>query len=870
MSKLNPHIAPPAFASRLLRWFCHSDFHEELAGDLEENFLKNTEIYGLKKAKRKYTIEVLGLLRPSVIKKVRLFNYQNNTAMFKNYTLVAFRNLSRNRLFSAINILGLAMSMAVALLAIVFVTEIYSFDEFHKNKDRIYRVNNIVIKPDGELSVPYASTSLLAAQKIREQVPGIEKVASFFKGFYGDLKTENETYSIEGYFASKEFFEVFTFPMVQGNPETALTEPYSLVLTESTAIKMFNSTDVLGKTLLRRKTPYTITAVVKDPPRNSHLRFDVLGAQSTLASETRNSVLTDWNSMWSSYAYLLVSENRNLEQIQASIDQIAKEENAKSQSLNAKLRIERMSDIFPGEDRWNEVGTVMPNQRLSAMIILALIVIFSACFNYANLSIARSLKRAKEIGVRKVVGAKQGQIFTQFITESILVSLISLILAFFLFRLIRPEFLSLDFYISRTTTLELTTSTYFYFFLFTVLIGFLAGCIPALVMTNFKPISIMKGIANMKVSEGINIRKILIGIQFVLSMGFAILVTLTYKQYQFALNFDLGYETEAILNVELQGNDFDIVKSAFIQIPEIEGISGSAFMPSTGSTNSDHAKIESKADSVVVYSIRINEDYIQNLKHEILAGGPINDDLQKKQMIVNEAFLKQFELGSPIDAIGQIVDYYNENREIVGVIEDFHYGTIYNDIQPFAFIQSEGYLNYTNLKIRSKDMNSTMAKIANAWNSIDSNHDLQASFFDEDIERTYKDLSSSMKTYGLLSIVAISISILGLLGMAVYTAEARLKELTIRKVLGASVQSLVSLLSKNFVIIFIVSAAVAIPTSYYLFKNTIAQNMEYTINIGFWELGSGAILVITTALLTISSQAIKAAKANPSESLRSE
>lgn len=870
---MNNH--PPKYFTRLLAWFCHDDFYEELQGDLEERFYSNIQEYGHRKARTQYRMEILKLIRPSVMKKFKVHsdNYRsknNHIAMFKNFTLVAWRNLSRNRLFSAINIFGLAMSMAVGLITIAFVSEVNSFDKFHENKDRIYRVNNIVIRNDGEMSIPYASTSLLAAQRIREQVPGIDKVASFYKGFYGDLKTEDETFNVQGFFASPEFFDVFTFPLVQGNPKTALVEPNSLVLTESMALKIFNSTDILGRTLIRREKPYTVTAVAKDPPKNSHLQFDVLGSQSTLNTESSDYILTNWSSMWSSYAYLLLSENHNLEQIQASIDQLVEVENSKSSALNAKLRIERMADVFPGEDRWNEVGTVMPKQRLSAMIILALIVIFSACFNYANLSVARSLKRAKEIGVRKVVGAKQTQIFFQFIAESILVSVISLVLAFFLFRLIRPEFLSLDFYISRTTTLELTTNTYLYFLLFTVLIGLLAGSIPALLMTKFKPVSIIKGVTNMRITGGMNIRKALIGVQFILSIGFAVLVTLTYKQYQFALNFDLGYDTEAILNVELQGNDFEIVKSAFSQIPEIENISGSAFLPSTGNLNSDHAKLKSTLDSAVVYSMRVNEDYIPNLDHELIAGNQLNDELQKNQMIVNEEFVKKFNLGSPENAIGKTFDFYQVEREVVGVVKDFHYGTIYDDIQPFSFIQHENNLYLTNLKIKSSDLTSTLQKISDAWAGIDKEHDLKASFYHEDIERTYQDISSSLKTFGLLAIVAITISILGLLGMAVYTAESKIKELTIRKVLGASVYNLLTLLSKNFILLVIISSAIAVPFALYIFRTTLINNMEYSIEIGFWELANGALLVLFIAVITIGSQAAKAARTNPAENLRNE
>ncbi|WP_305982059.1 ABC transporter permease [Roseivirga thermotolerans] len=861
---------PPKYFTRLLTWFCHDDFYEELQGDLEEKFYSNIQQYGQRKARTQYRLEVLKLLRPSVAKKLRVQTQNNNIAMFKNYTLVAFRNLSRNRLFSAINIFGLAMSMAVGLLAIAFVNEIYSFDQFHENKDRIYRINNVRTFLDNAPQA-YASTSLLTADRIRAEVPGVERVSGMFKGFSGDLATGENNYSFQGYYTDEEFLRIFSFPVLQGDPKSALKEPYSIVLTQTLAEKIYGSTDVLGQTLERNGKEYTITAVLKELPKNTHFHFEALASLSSLRNNEQTTYLFNWSTMWSSYAYVLMQENANMSAFEQSLNQIASQENAKMEQQSIALTYERLNDIFPGDGKYNQVWTVVPKSNVNSMIILALIVIVSACFNYANLSIARSLKRAKEIGVRKVVGAKKSQVFTQFITESVLVSLLALVLAFFLFRLIRPEFLSLNYYISRTTTLELTTTTYICFVLFAIFIGFLAGTTPALIMTRLKPVSIIKGVSNMKIGGGINIRKVLIGIQFILSIGFAVLVSLAYKQYQYALNFDLGYNTEAILNVELQGNDYEIVKAAFSQIPEIESISGSAFLLSTGSTNSDYAKLPEASDSVVVYSMRVTENYTSTLGHQLVAGREITSQLKTKQMIVNEQFVEKFGFKNPEEIIGKTFYYYNDHRMVVGVIKDFHYGTIYNDIQPFAFIQpEENQLYLTNLKLKSADLPATLEKIDDAWSEIDTHHELQASFYSEDIERTYQTLSSSMKTYGLLAIIAIGISLLGLLGMAVYTAESKIKELTIRKVLGAGFYHLVALLSRSYIWILVIASAIGIPIAVYIFKTTIANNIQYTISIGFWELAGGALMVLTVAILTIGSQATKAALTNPAENLRNE
>jgi len=862
---------PPQFYQRLFRWFCKGEIYAELEGDLEEEFHLHTQQYGLKRARSIYRKEVIKMLRPSVVRAFRSRLYPSNqTAMIKNYALVALRNLQRNKLFSAINIVGLSVSMAVALITIAFITEVNSYDSFHENSDRIWRVNNYRLQENGE-STAYATSSILAGQMLRDDFPGIGKVASVYNSLNGDVKKGAETHPVRGYFVSPEFLEVFTFPLLYGNPETALKEPYSLVVTETVALRIFNRKDVVGEVVERYERPYQITGVLKDIPSNSHMKFQALASLSTYqATERGRQSTSDWNNMWSSYVYLLLPEGTTAETAQVWLDQLSAQEKGKGHRFDIDIKMESLASIFPGDGKYNQIYTVMPRENVTSMIILTLIVVFSACFNYANLSIARSLKRAKEIGVRKVVGAAKSQIFVQFIAEAILVSLLSLGLAYLLFRVIRPEFLELNFYISRTVSLDLSTNIYLQFFLFAIVIGFLAGMFPALLMTRLKPVRILKGVASLGTNRKFSIRKVLIGMQFTLSMGFAILVTLAYKQYKFALNFDLGYTTENILNVQMQDNDPELIKSALESVPEVLGISLSSMVPSTGGLNSDDARLLMGRDSITTYSIMIDDNYLENMGHELLTGQNFNSDLVTDQMIVNEQFIEKMGLPSNEEALGTRVSYYRDTFRIVGVVKDFHYGTVYNEVKPFSFLQRTNNFYYANLKVASNDMVATMNKLSNAWETVDTDHDFEASFFAEDIERTYNALSSSMKTYGMLAIVAISISILGLLGMAAYAAEARIKELTIRKVLGATAYNLLILLSKNFFFIILISAGIAIPLSMQLFKTRVIQDMEYSIDVGFWELSSGALLVIFIALATIGSQARKAAKANPAETLRNE
>lgn len=860
----------PEFWTKLFKWVCNDSFYEELQGDLEERFYINTEKKGIQRARGIYRSEITKMLRPSVIRKLK-YQKLNNTAMLKNYTLITIRSLARNKLFSAINIFGLGISMAIALLTIAFVSEIDGYDTFHENKDRIYRITNDIVPSNGE-TYSYASTSLLTGEKARTDLAGVEKVVSIYKGFYGDLSNEDNMFYTEGFFASEEFFDVFSFGVLHGNLETALKNPFSIVLTAETAMKIFGKTDAVGEVLKKSDQQYTVTAVLEDVPNNSHIKFEAIGSMSSMKSldSYKKGYFDNWHNMWSAHVYLLLPDQFDLNTLQVQIDAMAKEENAKNTGEDEELVLsaEAMLDIFPGDDKYNQFGTVMPKEKVNRMVILTLVVMFCACFNYANLTIARSLKRAKEIGVRKVVGAKKGQIFIQFIAEAVFVSLLSLLVAFVIFSIIKPEFLALDFYTSRTTTLDLTMADYLMFTTFAILIGVIAGLIPAIMMTKFHPIAIMKGISKMKNSKGFGLRNVLVGVQFALSMGFAVLVTLAYQQYKFALNFDLGYTTENILNVPMQGNDPDLVMNTLSQVAEVQFASKSSVIPSTGSLNSNRGKLGQ--DSVSIYVNTIDEHYLDNLEHELLAGENFRNDGRKDQMIVNEQLVKFFHFESNEEALGAKVKFYNQERVITGVVKDFHYGTIYNELEPFAFVRNQGDFRYVNLKVKSNDLVATMRKLEEAWDALDKDHEFNATFFQEDIERTYSEISSSLKTYGLLSIIAISVSILGLLGMAVYAAESRIKELTIRKVLGATVSNILILLSKNFAIIFLIAAGVAIPLSLYVYRTTMLEDVEFTKEIQIWEPGTGALAVMVIAMLTIGFQALKAAKSNPAESLRNE
>ncbi|WP_421877030.1 ABC transporter permease [Marinoscillum sp.] len=859
---------PPQFLTKILRSLCKDQFYEELQGDLEERFFRDIKSKGLKNARRRYNMEMIKLLRPSVIKSPKIPLPMNHFSILQNYLIVALRNIKRQKLFSAINVIGLAISMAVGLITISFITEMENYDSFHEKADRIYRVTTTRTNHLDQ-SNEYASTSLLVGEKLADDYGGVEEIVQINKGMWGDLEHDEKMYKISGHYVSSNYLSVFSFPLIAGNPETALKEPNTILLTEDLADKIFGTVDVIGQTLKFKEETYTITAVIRNLPKASHIQFDALASLSTLQNDKETAYHWEWNTMWSSYIYLLFPEDIKIETVQSHLDAISKEENDKVSTFSMHLNLESMADIFPGDGKFNEIGITMTRSYIQQIVLLSIIVLFSACFNYANLSIARSLKRAKEIGIRKVIGARKRQLFNQFILEAVLVSLFSLVIAVGLFVIIRPYFIDLTYSTRRTATLALTPEVVAYFVAFAVVIGILAGMIPSSIMARFKPVSILKGIS-IKGDRGMSLRKVMVAVQFILSIGLATLVYLTEKQYQFALNYDLGFNTENILNIEVQGNDAKLLKSALSQLPEVSAISESSVIPSIGNTNSDHARLLDQPDSFPTYSNYVDPTYLDNLGHQLVAGTNFTPGGPNDQMIVNEHFVKKFGINNPEDAIGKRVHYYSANKTIIGVVRDFNYGTIYNKIDPFAFLyHADRTPWHLNLKIQSTDMVSTLDKIDAIWRDIDSNHELEARFYDQQIQDYYQHLQAKTKMYGMLAFIAISISLLGMLGMVVYTTELKMKELTIRKVLGAELKNLIVIISRNFSWIFLIATIVAIPASYYLYLD-LTESMVHKMDLNPLELIIGAVPILIIGCLIVLAQTVKASRTNPAKTLRDE
>lgn len=876
MSKKSVH--PPRWANKLLEWYCRPEMLEDLQGDLYEYFEKNIKNKGARRARLTYGLDVIKFFKPYTVKKLEILDQLTQITMFKNYFKTSIRSIGRNKLFSAINVFGLAVSMSVCLLMITLFTEVRNYDQFHSDVNNLYRINNFQQYMDRD-TYRYASTSLALGNKMKEDVPGIESITLLRRGIGGDATVGDNIFPVDAMYADEQFFDVLTFKVIRGNKSTALLEPNSIVLTDETAKKLFGDNDPLDQNLKLGNDEYKVTAVIEKPPFNSHMKFQALVSLSTFVQkmEANPDDNTNWNkfsNMWQTYIYFRPADGVSTDDIQSRLDLICKEENEKLAHTTITTTIEPVAKIMTGPSNMsNQLGSSMGSEVLLVLAGLSLIVILSAGFNYTNLSIARSLRRSKEVGVRKVVGAKRSQIFNQFIVEATMISLASLIIATFLFYLIKPLFLSINPEIQSILKLELGIEQVIYFLLFAIAVGFLAGFLPALFLSKLKAISILKTNSGSKLFSKIALRKSLLVVQFTLSLVFIIAATIANRQFQYALNYDLGFTTDNVFNVQLEGNDPAETATIFERIPEVQAVSKSAFVLSVGSTWGTQMFSEDKMDSATVYFLSVDHNYLPMMNHKLLAGSnfPAKDKVENEESIIlNETALKKFRLGTPEEAVGKIVEFDDKDLMISGVVADFNNQTLGAEIRSFAFRHQPQEAGVLNLKLATTDVVATREKIKAAWEEYDQIHDFNASFYEDRIEEAYAMFSVLFKIVGFLAFLTICIATLGLLGMGVYTAETRLKEISIRKVLGATEQSLVKLLSKSFMFLLVIAAAIAIPIAYFLFDSVILADRAQRAPIGLFELTIGVFIIFTIGFFTIGSQTYKAAKANPANTLRNE
>jgi putative ABC transport system permease protein len=808
--------------------------------------------------------------------------------MIKNYFKIAWRNLLRYKGFSFINILGLAIGLACCILVTLFIKDELSYDRYNKNAGDIYRVVKDFVNDDGS-RLPDATTPPAIGPAIQKEIPEIEQVVRFMPGWGGKFYVRNgEKRFIETnlYRADSSIFDVFTFQFLQGDPNTALKAPDAIVLTESMAKKYFGNENPINKILeVDAWGPRMVTAVIKDIPENSHFDIDLL---MPLRFRRPDGTLRDINSNWGWYNYYTYIKLKPGSRI-ADVDKRIREIFKKNQPENENyFYSQALTDIHLTSNLKWELKANSDKSYIYIFGTVALFVLIIAGINYVNLTTARSSLRAREIGIRKVSGAVRGALIRQFLIESILISLLAAIVALILAQLLLPT-------INNITGKNLSLfpqGNYLILLLivgFAILLGAIAGFYPALFLSSFEPIRILKG-EKLSGFRGFSLRKILVVTQFTISIALIIGTIIIIQQINFVQTAKLGLNKDHVMMINdvgyLDRSQRQKLKNDLLQIPGVKTIAtADGVIGGINWTNDLRAK--GVQNGVLVNFLDVDDSYKDALNLEMKEGrffsraflsDTLNDGMPGTTerdgggVVLNETAVKDLRVPSPF--IGQQLVFNTENDttwyvKVIGIIKDFHFTSMKNQIKPFAFFWEPGRVDNFTVKLDGADMQGKISKIKSIWDRNITTRPFQYSFLDETYARQYKAEMNFKTIFFYITFIAIFIACLGLFGLSSFITEQRAKEIGIRKVLGASVSGIVGLLSKDFVKLIIIAAVIAFPVAWWA-MNKWLQDFVYRINIGWWVFAAAAIVAVVIAFLTISSQAIKAAIGNPVKSLRTE
>jgi len=792
--------------------------------------------------------------------------------MFRNFFKVAVRNLSKNKFFTILNVIGLALGMSLSLLFIAFLSFLSRFDNFHQNGDRIYRVTSQLL--DKKENPKYASAPAHLAENLKD-FSGVEKVVRIHRSLDGEASYGDKKIEVSGYFADPGFFEMFNFPLLKGSKATALSNPNSIVLTETEAKIIFDDKEPMGEMIdIPGYGSFLITGICKDVPKNSHMYFSAVVSYSTIVGHPKSVFLDNkkgWNSYKGSFVYMLLRKDANTGNLERFLNNVAKERYAQEKS-KVTFKLQALDQITPGsEDMLDPIGSNWSYLEILVNGLITLIVLVPACANYVNLSIAQSLERMKEIGVRKVMGGRKKQIILQFIVEATTIVLVALMLSYLIYEVVRKDILMS---MIETTPLDLTPTweTFIGFFVFALLVGAVSGFVPALYFAKLSPIVALKG-KEVKTSGRSFFRKFALTTQFIISLGFIMAVVIMMRQYQYSVNYNLGFEQEQVLDVELQNINQQIFKTEFEKVPAVKQISMSSHVLGLGTASKRFIKTKGEFDSIAVTSMSVDEAFIKNMKLTLLAGRGFGQDKSENSrfIIVNEEFVKALNLKEPSAAINRMITL-NDSSEfrIAGVLKSFHYAGLEDVIAPFFFEYNPDKFTYANIKLEGKDALGSLTEMEKLWKKIGGQGKFTAQLFSQEIKDAYSFYIMIMKLWGFLGLLAITVACLGLLGTVSFTNKKRYKEIGVRKILGASAKSLVIMLSKDFVFLMAIASVITIPVIYFLFNEILTSTQHYSIKVGLFEVIVSLLIMLILGLATILSQTLKAANANPVENLRTE
>ncbi len=885
---------PPRFYSRVFKWFCKNELYPELQGDLLEEFLLNVEEFGHVKARWIYRQEVLKMIRPSIVKALKKTTNSTFFGMLQINIKLAFRSLLKQKLYTAINIGGLAMSIAVSTLILLYVQSETTYDSYHPNKDRLYRLAVDRTYPDHVSQ--YARTPVSMAEQAAIDFPEIETYSKIFLNNGGvNVTYDNETFLENNFIAAdRNFFEVFGVNLINGKRNEVFSVQNAAILSENAAVRYFGDDDPIGKILRSDLGDLIVTGVAENTPKNTHFKFDVMVDFEILDL----GYLQKPNFLnFGVFNYLLLKEGVDVDVVNKKFDQLV--ENYAAGEIERRLRMS-FADYKASGNGYNYYlqpvqdihlnshleGEFQVNGNLTYIYIfsaIAVFIIILAVVNFINLATARSTERAKEVGIRKVMGSLKKQLVGQFLAESIFVTVSSTIIGLVAAYLLLPTFNN---FADKTIIFQdfISLSTLVLFGLFAVLLGLFAGLYPAFFLSSFQPVAILKG-RIIRGKKGQWIRNGLVVFQFLISIVLVCSTLIVGQQMKYMQNRNLGFDRENVIVLQRTAGikDLETFKTEVKRIPGVSSIGGSSALPGSSELFFGSAfQVTGATESISLNCMVVEDEFLHTMNMNLTSGRFFSKDFEDSlSLILNESAARS--LGIMNDPIGQLVmnnqDSGNPEGDkvyrVVGVVKDFNYKSLHNEITPLVIFNNERYLSgsLANLVIKAdiRESSNIIRSVENLWLAQAPDQTLIYSFLDQNLSQLYATEKKSGDLFLVFTGIAILIACIGLFGLATFVIGSRVKEIAVRKVLGASTKRVLILLMHDFNRLVLIAIILSVPLVIWFMSGWL-EGFAYRIQIGqtWTSFIAGGLIALAIAWVTVSYHSIKAALANPVKNLRSE
>lgn len=869
--------SPLPFMDRLLERLCAPHLLEEIQGDLQELYGKWLARYGRPRAKWMYFLHALKFIRPYSLKIAS----HNTLPMIRNYLLIALRTISRSKAFAALNILGLSLGLASSLMIFLWVKNEYRTDNFHTNGDRLYRVYARFVNDDG-VDGSYNTPALLP-EALKEEVPEVELAAGYAKVLrlsqqgdtYETFENGDKVYKMRGSRAGADFFQMFSYPLIYGDPKTCLSAPDGVVISRKMANLFFGSPqNAYGSTIHFSGESYSrelkVTAVFEDLPSYSTAQFDYLANWDYWVQHD------DFKISWTHFGtqtYIMLRKGADPAMVAKKLVHFLNKYIEVRQNTNSRIELgmQRFGDqyLYGRFENGVPVGDRVVYPR--SMSVVAFFILLIACINFMNLSTVRSLRRAREVGVRKTAGATRRSLIWQFMGETMLITILGAVIALFIAWIAMPPFNTLT---GNQIAIPFGSLSFISKFLILIgVVGIASGAYPALYLSGFQPVRALKGKIRFS-SRSIGFRKGLVVFQFALSIALIIITLTVTLQTLFIQNKDIGYDRENIIYIRLEGaliKDYKTFKKEAMRTPGIKYVDRSAQTPHSMGLIGPFATWPgmNPEKTVNVIPSSVGYDFVKLMGLKILAGRDFSEDFpaDTANFIVTQSAVDQMELKDPV---GTTITLFGSRGTIVGVVNNFNVQSLHQQAAPVILDLKED-LNFGTILVRTKkgETREALANLQKLYTQMNPGYAFQYSFLDDQYEELYTSERIMKKLSNIFGGLSIAISCLGLLGLAMFAAEQRVKEMSIRKVLGATVQQVFSLFSLDFIKLIVVSIIIAVPFSW-LAMHSWLQTFAYHIDLSWWIFAAGGGTALLLTLVTIGAQAVRTALTNPAKTLRSE